>query len=114
MLGVAKDRRPELAVVAADALKDAGAVVQTMRKDMDLGVLPGKELSVHPYEVACVHLVVSRLELLEHCSRRLDSTGRTPEIGGSQARVKRTFNSRFYSRGLAFQTKAMTQHQRGG
>ena len=56
VLGVAEHRRPELGVVAADALEDAGAVVQAVRQDVDLRVLPGDEVSVHPDEVGGIHV----------------------------------------------------------
>ena len=36
------------ALVAADALEDAEAVVQRVRQDVDLGLVPGDELAVHP------------------------------------------------------------------
>ena len=52
VLGVAEHRRADLGVVAAHALEDARAVVQTMGEHVDLGVLPGDELAVHPDEVA--------------------------------------------------------------
>src|SRR5947199_8901463 len=53
---VAEDRRAELGVVGADALEDAGAVVEAVREYVDLGVLPGDEVSVHPDEVGLVHV----------------------------------------------------------
>ncbi len=56
VLGVAEHRRAELGVVAAHALEDAGAVVQAVRQDVDLGVLPGDEFSVHPDEVGGLHV----------------------------------------------------------
>jgi hypothetical protein len=53
---VAEDRGTlGLGVVAADALEDAGAVVQAVREHVDLRVLPRDELAVHPNEVRCVH-----------------------------------------------------------
>ena len=51
VLGVAEDRRPDLGVVTADALEDAGAVVQAVRQYVNLGLIPGDELPVHPDEI---------------------------------------------------------------
>ena len=57
VLLVAEDRRAlRLGVVAADALEDAGPVVQAVRQHVDLRVLPRDELAVHPDEVRCVHV----------------------------------------------------------
>ena len=56
VLGVAEHRRAELGVVTAHALKDARAVVQAVRQDVDLRVLPCDELSIHPYEVGGIHV----------------------------------------------------------
>ena len=56
MLDVAEHRRAELGVVAAHAVEDARAVVQAVRQDVDLGVLPGDEISVHPDEVGGLHV----------------------------------------------------------
>ena len=56
MLGVAEHRRAELGVVAAHAVEHAGAVVQAVREDVDLGVLPGDEFSIHPDELGGLHV----------------------------------------------------------
>ena len=48
VLAVAEDRRAALGLIAADALEDAGAVVQAVAEDVHLGVLPGDELAVLP------------------------------------------------------------------
>ena len=56
VLGVAEHGGPELGVVAADPLEHAGAVVQPVRQDVDLGVLTGDEISVHPDEVGGIHV----------------------------------------------------------
>ena len=56
VLGVAEHRRAELGVVAAHAVEHARAVVQAVRQDVDLGVLPGDEFSVHPDEVGGLHV----------------------------------------------------------
>jgi hypothetical protein len=53
---VAEDGGPDLGVVAADALEDAGAVVQAVREYVDLRVLPGDELPVQPDEVRLLHV----------------------------------------------------------
>ena len=50
---VAEDRRAALGLVAADALEDAGAVVQAMGEHVHLGVLPGHELAVVPNQIGC-------------------------------------------------------------
>ena len=55
VLGVAEHRRPELGVVAAHAVEHPGAVVQPVRQDVDLGVVPCDEFAVHPYEFGRVH-----------------------------------------------------------
>ena len=56
MVLVAEHRRADLGVVAADALEDPGAVVQAVRQYVDLRVLPGDELAVHPDEVRLLHV----------------------------------------------------------
>src|ERR1700684_2661387 len=54
------------------------------------------------------------LEIVEPRARRLLGARVASQVRGAQARLERTFDSRFYSRRLAFQTQAMTQHKRGG
>ena len=115
MLGVAEHRRAELGVVAAHAVEHAGAVVQPVREDVDLGVLPGDEISVHPDEVGGLHV---------HCApdSRCSSTALVacavpaspPRSGVRRPAVERAFNGRFYSRRLAFQTESVPQHHRRG
>ena len=48
MVGEAEDRRALGRLVAADALEDAGAVVEAVRADVDLASRPVDELAVHP------------------------------------------------------------------
>jgi hypothetical protein len=48
MVGEPEDRRPGIGLVAANPLEHAGAVVEPVRTDMDLGVVPVDELAVHP------------------------------------------------------------------
>ena len=59
VVGVAEHRRRaggiQVRLVAAHALEHARAVVQAVRQDVDLGVLPGDEFSVHPDEVGGLH-----------------------------------------------------------
>jgi len=43
---MAEDRRPAIGLIAADPFEDACAVVQAVREDVNLGVLPGDELPV--------------------------------------------------------------------
>jgi len=43
-----EDGRSLLGLVAAEPLKDGGAVVNNVGQDVDLGVLVGDELSVEP------------------------------------------------------------------
>src|SRR5205085_5471754 len=57
---VAEDGGDELGVVRPDALEDARAVVQAVREYVDLCVLPGDEVSVHPDEVAWLHVFPPR------------------------------------------------------
>jgi hypothetical protein len=52
---MAEHRGADLGLVGADALEHARSVVQAVRQDVDLGVLPGDELPVHPDEVGLVH-----------------------------------------------------------
>ena len=61
MLVEAEDRRPLLRVVAADALEYAGAVVEPVRRDVDLRVRPVDELSVHPDLLGRLHRARSPL-----------------------------------------------------
>jgi hypothetical protein len=55
VVGVAEDRRARRRVVAADALEHARPVVQAVREDVDLRVLPRDELAVHPDELGLLH-----------------------------------------------------------
>ena len=50
-----EDRRPFRRVVAANALEDAGAVMQAVDADMDLRVGPVDELAVHPDLLGLLH-----------------------------------------------------------
>ena len=50
-----EDGGAALGVVAADALEDAGAVVQAVRADVDPGVRPVHELAVHPDLLGLLH-----------------------------------------------------------
>ena len=50
-----EDRRALRRLVAADALEDAGAVVEAVHADVHLGVGPVDELAVHPDLVGLVH-----------------------------------------------------------
>ena len=84
VVGVAEDRRADLGVVAADALEDAGAVVQAVREHVDLRVLPGDELPVHPDEVRLLH--VGSLKLGEHCVGGLGGARVATEVARSAAR----------------------------
>ena len=43
-----KTAGPVVGLVGADALEHAHAVVQGVGEDVDLGVVPGDELAVHP------------------------------------------------------------------
>src|SRR4051794_13412963 len=52
---VAEDRRADLRVVAADSLEDAGAVVQPVREDVHVRLVPGDELAVLPDELSLLH-----------------------------------------------------------
>ena len=56
VLAVAEDRRAALGLVAADALEDAGAVVEPVAQNVDLGVFPSHELAVHPDPLGLFHV----------------------------------------------------------
>src|SRR5262249_16851475 len=51
VVGVAEDGRAAGGLVAPDALENAGSVVQSVREDVDLGVLPGDEFAVLPNQL---------------------------------------------------------------
>ena len=55
VLAVAEDRRAALGLVAADALEDAGPVVEPVAEHVDLGVLPAHELAVVPDQLSRLH-----------------------------------------------------------
>ena len=55
VLAVAEDGRPALGLVAADALEDAGPVVEPVAEHVDLGVLPAHELPVVPDQLGRLH-----------------------------------------------------------
>src|ERR671910_2209120 len=52
---MAEDRRPPLAVVAADSLEHAGPVVETVGEHVDVGLIPGDEIAVHPDQLDLLH-----------------------------------------------------------
>src|SRR5262249_44527158 len=56
MVGKPEDRRAFLGLVAADSLEDSGAVVETVAADVDPGVCPVDELTVHPDLFGLAHL----------------------------------------------------------
>ena len=55
MVAEAEDCRAARGVVAADALEDAGAVVEAVRADVHGGVRPVDELAVHPDLLGLAH-----------------------------------------------------------
>ena len=56
---MAEDRGPGgLGVVGPDALEDAGAVVEAVAEDVDLGVVPCDELTVHPDRLGLPHFAL--------------------------------------------------------
>ena len=52
---MAEDRRAALGLVAADALEDAGPVVQAVAEHVDLRLVPGDELAVVPDQLSLLH-----------------------------------------------------------
>jgi hypothetical protein len=48
VLPVPKDCGSPLGLVAADALEHPAAVVEAVAEHVDLGVLPGNEIAIHP------------------------------------------------------------------
>ena len=52
---MAEDGRPVLRLVGADALEDAGAVVEAVAEYVDLGVVPSDELAIHPDRFSLLH-----------------------------------------------------------
>ena len=84
---VAEDRRADLGVVAAHALEDARAVVQAVREYVDLRVLPGDELPVHPDEVRLLHVVLLLVAGARALPRVASAVRRVAaEVAGAQAR----------------------------
>src|SRR5437870_8698402 len=55
MLGEPENGAPLRSLVCADSLEDAGAVVQAVRADVDLGVSPVDQLAVHPDLLELAH-----------------------------------------------------------
>ena len=58
---MAEDGRAALGLVGADALEDAGAVVEAVAENVDLGVVPGDELAIHPDALGLLHVRPPRL-----------------------------------------------------
>ena len=65
VVGQSEDRGAAGGLVRADALEDAGAVVEPVRGDVHRRVAPGHEAAVHP----------DRLGLLHHCRKYSNATG---------------------------------------
>ena len=59
VVGQPEDGRALVGLVGADALEDAGAVVQPVRADVDPGVGPVHELAVHPDLLGLAHSATS-------------------------------------------------------
>ena len=81
----AEDRRPALGRVAADALEDAGAVVEAVARDVDLGVRPVHELAVHPDLLGLLHCRNSSRR--RRCPGRTARDRRTSSVGGQADHV---------------------------
>src|SRR5208283_1359073 len=65
------------AIIGALPFEDAGGIMKTMRENMQLGVLPGDKVAVHPDEAVALvegqngHRSLLRLGLVRFKSRRL-------------------------------------------
>ena len=114
VVGPAEDRRTELGLVATHAVEHARAVVQPVREDVDLGVLPGDEIAVHPNEIGWVHWPWAPLEVVENRPARPPRARVTAKVGRAQPSVEDAVHSRFYSRGLACQAESVLEHHRRG
>ena len=90
MVLVAEDRRAALGLVGADALEDAGAVVQRVGEYVYLRVLPGDELPVHPDEVRGVHVLL--LEVREDRPGGVLCGGVAAEVRSAEAIPERAID----------------------
>src|SRR4029078_7519359 len=57
VIGVAEDRGAARRLIRAHALEDTGAVVERVGEYVDLGILVGHKLAVHPDQVRSTHLI---------------------------------------------------------
>ena len=89
VLAMAEDGGPPLGLVGADALEDAGSVVQAVAEHVDLGVVPCDELAVHPDALGLLHavLLVARIGFevwrMDCQSRRRESAAQSAAITAS-------------------------------
>ena len=93
MVLVAEDRGAARGLVGADALEDAGAVVERVRQYVDLCVLPGDEFAVHPDEVRLVHVSSSRTARVASAVVAVP-----PRSRGPQTSLQGPIHGRFYPR----------------
>ena len=105
---VAEHRRAALGLVGADALEDAGAVVERVGQYVDLRVLPGDELAVHPDEVRLLHVSSSST-----AASRFGGRCRAAQVGGPQTGLQGPIDGRFYPRRVVLPGESVPQHQRG-
>src|SRR5918996_1284570 len=77
VVGEAEYRRPVVGLVAADPLEDAGAVMEPVSGDVNLGVGPVHELAVHPDLLGLAHVPTLKVtgSLRRHGISTTASTG---------------------------------------
>ena len=85
----AEDRRALRRVVAADALEDAGAVVEAVRAHVDARVVPVDELAVHPDLLRGLHVrLLCRVGKLYRGARRDRPCAPRRAAGGRSGRAR--------------------------
>ena len=108
-----KTAGPRVGLIAADALEDGRAVVQAVREDVDLRVLPGDELAVVPDELRFDHCArFPSLEVREHGRRRRVGARLAAEVSRPQTVCERPVDGRFYRGGLRLKPEPVAQQQR--
>ena len=83
----AEDGRAALGLVGADALEDAGSVVQPVRQHVHLRVVPGDKFAVLPNQIAGIHVGGIMPDGSKGLKPSSSNDGLKPEKGGS--RMKR-------------------------
>src|SRR5918995_7174314 len=116
---MAEDCRPPLAVVAADSLEHAGPVVETVGEHVDVGLVPGDEIAVHPDQLDLLHRhsSIARGRWREYADPRVPSqalgrgTDRGAFVGSGPTKAPRAGQARRLGRSCRLSADESAPHR---